>query len=432
MKYFFYSIQLCLLFFMLTGNIFPQIPDKKKEKQEEQSTLPTRIDFSKIFQQQKMEMTREEFDTWKEQRERELFEKLTEPEALEKAVNSEQYLVGPGDVFSFNIWGALEKHVYLPVLPEGKLLIPSVGEIDASGQTLRQVQETVKDKSSDSYENCEVSLTLAALRYFRIHVAGEVKFPGTFIAQAVDRVSEMIVEAGGVTERAWKGAIEIRHIDGSKDLFNLSQFEMEGDLTKDIYMQGGDVIHVPPVDLTKQYVFIEKDQEYAGVYQIASDEKLIDFITRIRALKRNTDLSKIVVERSARKDTEYISPFLRPDSLSFNFTLQSGDHVILPSHYVYVKGAVRNPGAYPYVFNLTAKEYAGMAGGDYRAGNIKGVSVYHVRTGETEKGPNVIVEAGDVVNLQQTFNLRLQNWVRIIPTITSLILAAKAAGFFGE
>ncbi len=430
MKFYSYLIQLFLIFFLLTGNSFPQIPDKKKEKQEEQSTLPTRIDFSKIFQLQKMEMTREEFDTWKEQRDRELFEKLTEPEALEKAVHPEEYYVGPGDIFSFNIWGALENQIYLPVLPEGKLLIPSVGEIETSDKTLKQVQEIVIDKSLESYENCQVSLSLAALRYFRVHVAGEVKFPGTFIAQAVDRVSEMIVEAGGVTERAWKGAIEIRHTDGTKDLFNLSKFEMEGNISKDIYVQGGDVIHVPSVDLTKQYVYIEKDQEYAGVYQIASNEKLLDFITRIRALKRNTDLSKIVVERNSKKGTEYVSPFINPDSLSFDFTLKSGDHVILPSHYVYVKGAVRNPGAYPYVFNLTAKEYAGMAGGDYRAGNIKGVSVYHVRTGKTEKGPDIIVEAGDVVNLGETFNLRLQNWVRIIPTITSLILAAKAAGMF--
>lgn len=432
MKYHLYLIQLIMFCFLFTSNTFAQIPDKQKEKQEEQSTLPTRIDFSKIFQQQKMEMTREEFNTWKEQRERELFEKLTEPEALEKAIDPEEYLVGPGDVFSFNIWGALEKHVYLPVLPEGKLLIPSVGEIDAAGKTLENVQKTVQEKSLESYENCRISLTLAALRYFRVHVAGEVKFPGTFIAQAVDRVSEMIVEAGGITERAWKGAIEIRHTDGTKDVFNLAEFEMDGDISKDIYVQGGDVIHVPSVDLTKQYVYIEKDQEYAGVYQIKSGEKLIDFITRIRALKRNTDLSKIVVERKKNNKTEYLSPFINPDSLSFDFVLQSGDHVILPSHYVYVKGAVRNPGAYPYVFNLTAKEYAGMAGGDYRSGNIKGVTVYHVRTGETEKGADVIVEAGDVVNLQQTFNLRLQNWVRIIPTITSLILAAKAAGFFGE
>ncbi|MEJ2627164.1 MAG: polysaccharide biosynthesis/export family protein [bacterium] len=373
-------------------------------------------------------MTREEFDTWKEQRERDLFQKLTEPEALEKAVHPEEYLVGPGDIFSFNIWGALEKHVYLPVLPEGELLIPSIGAIEAAGKTLKQVKDLVKEKSKESYENCEVGISLASLRYFRVHVAGEVEFPGTFVAQAVDRVSEMIVEAGGVTERAWKGGIEIRHADSTKNIFNLSQFEMEGDIENDIYVQGGDVIYVPSVDLTKQYVYIEKDQEYAGVYQIASQEKLLDFITRIRALKRNTDMSKIVIERNSQKSTEYIRPFINPDSLSFDFTLLSGDHIILPSHYVYVKGAVRNAGAYPYVFNLTAKEYAGMAGGDYRAGNIKAVSVYHVRTGETEKGPDVIVEAGDVVHLPETFHLRLQNWVQILPTITSLILAAKAAG----
>lgn len=432
MKHYSCLMKLFIIFLLFTGTIFSQIPDKQKKQEQDLSTLPTRIDFSKLFMQQKMELTREEFEIWKQQRERELINRLSEPVALEKTINPDEYFVGPGDIFSFNIWGAFEKHIYLPILPEGKLLIPSVGEIETSGKTLKQVQKMVKEKSSGSYENCQVSLTLAALRYFRVHVVGEVNFPGTFIAQAVDRVSEMIIESGGVTERAWKGAIEISHSDSTKDTFNLSDFEMHGDLRKDIYVRGGDVIRVPSINLTEQYVYIEKDQEYAGVYQISSNEKLIDFTSRIRALKRNTDLSKIVVKRSYGTEKEYIVPFLNPDTLDFTFTLKSGDHIILPSHYVYVKGAVRNPGAYPYVFNLTAKAYAGMAGGDYRSGNIKGVSVYHVRTGKTEKGADVIVEAGDVVSLQQTFNLRLQNWVRIIPTITSLLLAAKAAGLFGE
>ena len=102
-------------------------------------------------------------------------------------------------------------------------------------------------------------------------------------------------------------------------------------------------------------------------------EKLMTFLQRIRALKRNTDLTKIMVIRNDGNEANYLTPFENGENYKPDFILETDDRIILPSQYVYVKGAVRIPGAYPFVFNLTAKEYAGMAGGDFRSGNIKKV-----------------------------------------------------------
>jgi protein involved in polysaccharide export with SLBB domain len=113
------------------------------------------------------------------------------------------------------------------------------------------------------------------------------------------------------------------------------------------------------------------------------------------------------------------------------FTLCSGDRIVLAADLVYVRGSVMSPGAYPYVPNMKAKDYAGMAGGDYRSANIKGVKVFHVSSGKSEKGPNALVEAGDVVFLSANMDEKLRNYITIIPVFTSLILAAKAAGLMG-
>jgi protein involved in polysaccharide export with SLBB domain len=410
--------------------VWAQFPDEEEELRKKQSVMPKAIDFSQIFG--KEEVTREEFELWKRQRQIDLQERLSQIEALEGAVDPETYIVGPGDIFSFNIWGAMEMQIPLTVTPEGKLLIPSVGEIDVSDKKLGEVKEIVLEEADKIYNNTHVSLTLEALRFFRVHVVGEVNFPGTYIAQAVDRISEMIIEAGGVTERAWKGGLVIRHSNGTSEQFDLAAFEQFGDLSQDRFVNGGDVIQVPSIDLQKNLVQVEADQEAAGTYQIFAGEKLVDFLKRIRAMKRNTDLTKVLVIRRQSDKETYLTPFMNTDSINVNFSLEPGDRIILPSHYVYVKGAVRIPGAYPYVFNLTAKEYAGMAGGDFRSGTIKGIKVYHARTGKTKRGPDIIVEPGDVVHLKLTLNQRIQNWVQIVPTITSLVLAAHAAGLFGE
>ena len=408
----------------------------EEEEQRKTTTLPQVIDFSKIFDQTKM--TREDFELWKSRREAKIRERLSMVEALEQAIDPEEYIVGPGDVFSFNIWGALEMQLPLMVSPEGKLLVPSVGEIEVDGKTLHEVQNIVYSKAIPVYENSDVSLTLDALRFFRVHVIGEVQFPSTYIAQAVDRISGMITEAGGVTERAWKGRIELRHSDGRIDFFDLDSFELEGNLTEDRFVNGGDVIYVPPLEIGGSLVTVSCDIENSGTHQIAPGEQLLGFLQRIRVLKRNTDLSKIVVLREDNDDSHgsgrkrILTPFKTDESIILDFPLQNGDEVILPSTFVYVKGAVRNPGAFPYIMNLTAKDYAGMAGGEYRSGSIKSIRVYRALTGKTEKGADVLVEAGDVVHLNPAWSQRFVPYVQIISVLTSLVIAAKAVGIFGQ
>ena len=416
-------------FFVL--NIFGQVTDEETRLREQQSSLPRAINFDKLLQGKNM--TREEFLQWKRQREINLRERISNMEALETAVDPDLYIVGPDDGFSFNIWGAMETRIPLSVTPEGKLLVPSVGEIDVNGKTLAEVQKLVVEKSSEAYANSKVTLTLDILRLFRVHVVGEVRFPGTYIAQAVNRISEVITEAGGVTERAWKGGIILKHADGTEKILDLNRFELKGDLSNDLFVNGGDVIYVPPVSISGSTVQLEADQEYSGTYQISEGENLLSFLHRIRALKRNTDMTKILVIRfDSGNKNHYFSPFGSDKDMNDDFRLESGDRIILPSHYVYVKGAVQTPGAYPFVFNMTAKDYAGMAGGNYRSGNIKGIKVYHVKTGNTEKGAGVLVEPGDVVHVQLSLGQKIVTYLPIISATTSLVLAAKAAGLFGK
>lgn len=408
-----------------------QIIDEDQAVRKKQSSMPKAINFYELLDENKI--TREEFDYWRRKRMQKLEERLTEMDALEGAIDPDTYLVGPGDVFYFNIWGGGEDRYPLTVSPEGTLYVPSAGEIPVSGLTLNEVKKRVLSRVENDYKGSRITLSLAVVRIFRVHVTGEVNFPATYTANAVDRVSEMITEAGGVTERAWKGSIQIRHSDSSVDYFDLASFERDGLLENNIHVTGGDVIYVPSVGLGNGLIKVEADQEFSGTYRIVEGEELLAFLQRIRALKRNTDLSKLVVVRENENGIlKDVKPYPTPDTSHEKFILRPGDRVILPSQYVYVKGAVRQAGAYPYVFNLTAKEYAGMAGGDYRSASITSVSVYHARTGITEKGADVLVEPGDIVHLNLAWHQRFGDYLRILSTMVSLFLAAKAAGLLGN
>ncbi|HLK34826.1 MAG TPA: polysaccharide biosynthesis/export family protein, partial [Terriglobales bacterium] len=45
------------------------------------------------------------------------------------------YVIGPDDVLGINVWKENEVSRELPVRPDGKISLPLVGELQASGQT---------------------------------------------------------------------------------------------------------------------------------------------------------------------------------------------------------------------------------------------------------------------------------------------------------
>ena len=418
------NLKIIVLFYLvLTLPLAAQIIDDELE-QSIQTPAPQAVDFSKMFEEE--EETRDDYADMKRQKEALLREQMNQPDALEAAVDPEQYIVGPGDIFSFNIWGPLESQIPAAISPEGKLAIPSVGEIVADGLTLSQLQDSVYEKAKPFYEGSDISLTLESLRYCRVHVTGEVKFPGTYVAQATNRMSTLITDAGGVTENANKGAIILKRLNGDKFLFDLSYFEQFGDLDGNICVTGGDVIFVPAVDLSKPFVHVEGDFNASGLYQINEDEELFNFLQRIRAVKRNTDITKVVVIRG----TKILKPFAEDNSSSFK--LIKNDLITIPAAFVYVKGAVQKPGAYPYIQNFTAKDYAGMAGGDYQSAGIRSVKIFSTATGKTRKGPDIVVQPGDVVDLPQGWGSHARNWGTFISALASSVLAARAAGLIGN
>ncbi|HHS13941.1 MAG TPA: hypothetical protein ENN03_09275 [bacterium] len=378
-------------------------------------------------------MTREEFEEWKRRRFEQDRTRYTFLTAQEGPVDSKTYRTGPGDELLLHITGAMELQIPLFVTPEGRLFVPSVGEFHVSGMTLENVQEDVVRRAASVYKNCDVGLSLETLRFFRVHVVGEVRFPGTYIAQAAHRVSDAIQEAGGVTERSWKGKIELRHQGGNTDYIDLAAFEQKGILDHNPHLSGGDIVYVPPLSPTGAIVEIEGNLSHAGYYQVVPGEDLMDFLNRVGALQKHSNLARFHVLRpDSRSLSGYrrIQPYEQSVAGDTHFSLQSGDRVVLDSEHVYVRGAVQNPGAYPYVHHMKAIDYAGLAGGDYSSAGYKRVTVYHAASGKTRKGPDVVVEPGDVVHVDSHWTQRFDVIIRIIPTITSLILAAKAAGFF--
>lgn len=362
---------------------------------------------------------------------------LLEPtlQALETAIDPEKYLVGPGDLFYINVWGEADFEAPVMVTPEGKIIIKTIGILDVAGKTLNDVKQLIYEQGKKKYKLTDITATLVQMRSIRVHVLGEVEAPGTYLAQPVDRVSVMVERAEGLSDWANDRAIEIHRKDGTQEIVDLVQFTQNGNLESNPFVRGGDVIYVPPINLSKRTVTLEGVLAKSGVYQILDGETVRDFLTRVRALTRKVDVSEMYLIRSAEGDDtkEVIKLDLYTESLDNgtlnDIELEDGDIIYAPTKrdYVYVAGAVQMAGSYPYYPGFTAIDYAGMAGGTSELGKIKGIKVLHIRDNTTEKGPGSRVERGDTVVVPRALRRKVGEYLSLATGIATLIFAFMAA-----
>jgi polysaccharide export outer membrane protein len=90
------------------------------------------------------------------------------------------YLIGPGDVLSIDVWKEEELSKQVSVRLDGKISLPLVNDIEAAGLTLVQLREQLAEKYKDFVDVPEVSVTVIESRSKRIYLLGKVTRPGNF------------------------------------------------------------------------------------------------------------------------------------------------------------------------------------------------------------------------------------------------------------
>lgn len=352
---------------------------------------------------------------------------------LEGAVNPQTYVVGAGDVFLINIESAEEISFRTQVTAEGKLIIPTVASLQVEGKTLSEVQTLVQRAGAEKYLDSIVTANLILLRKIKVHVTGQVMYPGAYQALAVDRVSNAIEKAGGLTSLGSERSIEVRHKDSTVDIIDMHRYLNLGELHANIHLRGGDVVYVPYINFTDATVRVEGSVKNSGVYQLAENETLENFLLRVGAYNRSADLSKAYVRRKSmtngHSDEVPLFPFLEKQKNGpAQFDLQDNDVILIPrrEEKVYVVGAVRAPGAYDYYPDLQAASYIGLAGSTEWAAKLSKIRVIRAKGSKQLKGQNHAIEPGDTIFIPRRTEFGLREITAVIGTITSILLTMKA------
>ncbi|HAS8300944.1 TPA: polysaccharide export protein [Vibrio vulnificus] len=121
----------------------------------------------------------------------------------------DDYHLGTGDKIEIIVYGEDDLSMKLKIGKAGLVNFPYIGEVKLTGRTPSEIETEIENRLRGDYLlNPMVTVNLESFRLF--YISGEVEQPDGYEYQPRLTVEQAIAMAGGFTDRADKGDINIR------------------------------------------------------------------------------------------------------------------------------------------------------------------------------------------------------------------------------
>ena len=167
----------------------------------------------------------------------------------DKGHSDDAYLIGANDVLAINVWKEPDITRSVPVRSDGKISLPLAGELQASGQTPRQLEDEITKRLKSYISDPEVTVIVTESKSQKVNILGMVARPGTYLLSGSTTVLDAIAMTGGFKDFAKQKSIYVlrSNPDGSQKRFpfNYKDVIKGKSLEQNIRLLPGDTIVVP-------------------------------------------------------------------------------------------------------------------------------------------------------------------------------------------
>jgi polysaccharide biosynthesis/export protein len=161
-----------------------------------------------------------------------------------------RYTLQAGDTLDLGLRFTPEYNQTLVIQPDGFITVNLIGDVKVQGLTLDQARSTLEEKLSVRLNKPELNLVLKDFQHPYVVVGGEVQQPGKIELRQNLTAMQAVMLAGGFRGSARDTRIVVfRHINadmGEVKILNLHKIMTDKDLERDMVLQSGDMILVPP------------------------------------------------------------------------------------------------------------------------------------------------------------------------------------------
>jgi polysaccharide export outer membrane protein len=112
------------------------------------------------------------------------------------------FVIGNDDRLAINVWKEPDLTRSIPVRSDGKISLPLVGEVLATGRTPLQLEEEISTKLKNYITEPEVTVIVEQINSQKFNILGQVAKPGSYPLAAATTVLDAIAAAGGFRDFA--------------------------------------------------------------------------------------------------------------------------------------------------------------------------------------------------------------------------------------
>ncbi len=266
------------------------------------------------------------------------------------------YVVGPGDSLSIDLWGGISTKLVRVVDRQGRVSLPEAGPLLVSGRSLGEVQQSVQRAIGTQYRDTSADVSVSRLRTVRVYVVGEVEEPGAYDISSLSTALNALVAAGGATPR---GSLRsLKHMRGRQQLEEIDAYDLllHGVTPDAQRLENGDTLLVPSAGAQ---VTVTGMVRRPAIYELHGETTVADVLELAGGILPAAALRHVEVQRlEAHEKRTMLSLDLSVDNSApsqlASFRIQDGDEIhifpIAPYNQdtIYLQGHVLRPGRYSY------------------------------------------------------------------------------------
>lgn len=176
-------------------------------------------------------------------------------------------LLGPGDTIKVNVYNHPDLATEAQVSEEGSINFPLIGEVKVSGLSKSQAEDRIaRALDRGNYiPNPEVNILVTEVRSQQVSVLGEVQKPGKYVIRNGNSLTDLLAEAGGVTEKGSDVVMLLRRQEsGELKRYRIDLNSMFSDTgqPKDPQLAANDILYVPAAPVFYIYGEVRKPGAY--------------------------------------------------------------------------------------------------------------------------------------------------------------------------
>jgi len=174
-------------------------------------------------------------------------ESIAPPSPPSSGPSGSVYVIGPEDVLHIAVWKEADLTATVPVRPDGKISLPLLNDVQASGMTPEELAGSLTEKLKKYVADPRVTVVVAAINSKRIYLVGEVTRSGATPMLPNMTVLQALSGAGINQFAKTKGIYLLRTENGKQQKLpvNYRKLVKGQQMEQNYVLQPGDTIVVP-------------------------------------------------------------------------------------------------------------------------------------------------------------------------------------------